>query len=451
MADLKNPLSSFEASTHTEWTCEYTNMYGEKLPIIDIVSSISIYESIYHETVFGHLVILDNIGFCEKHGIVGQGIEKFNLSMHTNKGDADSSNFEKEFRINSYHDASFSGDGVQGVTAVMDLVSPALFKNNRTKISRSFNAMTASEIVDYIGYEVLDFGTGVWDDLQTNIKSINTKNIVVPNWSPFKLLNFLCKNSVSIEDSSNYMFFENNTGFHFSTIDDMKMKEPSATIQVSQIQKDSLKVLSKDTMSVRTNIAEKYREEKRFNHTESMTNGLYGGKLFTHNILTKSYNTYEALYDSDEFELGWAGLDGDGQFGKVSDSHIGFMPDEYVYQIHDKKDKSHYIHRDMKMAELRTNIIKFNIIGNSSLWAGDKIIINKDSKIISGDEQYDQVMSGEWIITAIHHQINKKEYVMTLECMKDSFESAPDPDVEVAKKKTGEYVAPRMDPTKRPK
>ena len=425
MAD-NNPLASFDAKTQTEWSVTYTNMWGKELPIHQIVNNISIYESIYHETVFGSVYIEDNIGFCEQFGIIGQGMERFKISMHTKKESETSSNFEKEFRINSYHDADFQEDGKVGVSAILDLVSPVLFRNNRTKISRSFNAMTSSEIVDYIGYEVLDFGTGVWDDLQTNTKSINTKNIVVPNWSPFKLLNFLCQNSVSIEDSSNYMFFENNTGFHFSTIDDMKMKEPSATIQVSQIQKDSLKVLSKDTMSVRTNIAEKYREEKRFNHTESMTNGLYGGKLFTHNILTKSYNTYEALYDSDEFELGWAGLDGDGQFGKVSDSHIGFMPDEYVYQIHDKKDKSHYIHRDMKMAEIRTNVIKFDIIGDSSLWAGDKIIIDKDTKRINSNEALDQVMSGEWIITAIHHQINKKRYVMTLECMKDSFETAPE-------------------------
>jgi len=425
MAD-NNPLASFDAKTQTEWSVTYTNMWGKELPIHQIVNNISIYESIYHETVFGSVYIEDNIGFCEQFGIIGQGMEIFKISMHTKKESETSSNFEKEFRINSYHDADFQEDGKVGVSAILDLVSPVLFRNNRTKISRSFNAMTSSEIVDYIGYEVLDFGTGVWDDLQTNTKSINTKNIVVPNWSPFKLLNFLCQNSVSIEDSSNYMFFENNTGFHFSTIDDMKMKEPSATIQVSQIQKDSLKVLSKDTMSVKTNIAEKYREEKRFNHTESMTNGLYGGKLFTHNILTKSYNTYEALYDSDEFELGWAGLDGDGQFGKVSDSHIGFMPDEYVYQIHDKKDKSHYIHRDMKMAEIRTNVIKFDIIGDSSLWAGDKIIIDKDTKRINSNEALDQVMSGEWIITAIHHQINKKRYVMTLECMKDSFETAPE-------------------------
>jgi hypothetical protein len=85
------------------------------------------------------------------------------------------------------------------------------------------------------------------------------------------------------------------------------------------------------------------------------------------------------------------------------------------------------------------------------MWAGDKIIIEKDTKLINSNEALDQVMGGEWIITAIHHQINKKRYVMTLECMKDSFESAPDVDVEDDKKKTGEYVAPRMDPTKRPK
>lgn len=424
--NINNPLTNFDPANRSEWSCIYKNMYGEELDIHRIVESISIYESIFHETIFGHILLNDNIGFAERQGIVGQGLESFTISVHSRKGIETSSNFEKTFRINSYHDADYKGDGKKGVTAIMDIVSPMLMKNNKTKISRSFNSMTASEIVDYVAYEIMDFGDGLWDNLQTNVESINVKNIVVPNWSPFKLMNFLCKNSVSTENSSNYMFFENNTGFHFTTIDELKSKDVSVNIKISQVQKDSLVTQTDGGITSVSNVAEKYQETKRFNHSESMINGLYGGKLFTHNILKKEYNTYEAMYDSDEFEMGWAGLDGAGQIGKKSDSHLGFMPDEYIYNIHDKKDKSHFIHRDMKMAELRTNIVKFNIPGNSSIWAGDIINIDKESQLNEAGEELDQLMSGRWLVTAIHHQIAGDGYFMTLECMKDSFENKPE-------------------------
>ena len=126
--------------------------------------------------------------------------------------------------------------------------------------------------------------------------------------------------------------------------------------------------------------------------------------------------------------MGFAGLNGAQQFVSVPDSNLGFMPDEYLYQIHDKKDKSHYIHRDMKMAELRTNIVKFDIPGNTNIWAGDVIELNVSSRMSVSEDRNDKFMSGNWLVTAIHHTITASSYVMTLECMKDSFENVPEYD-----------------------
>jgi len=290
--------------------------------------------------------------------------------------------------------------------------------------------MTSSEIVDYVTYDILKLGQSFaldWDDLVTNVESKHLKDIVVPSWNPFKLMNFLCSNTVSSDGSSNYFFCENNEGFHFNTIDNMKSKEVMRTYTVG-INLDLSKSVQGGNpghINIRTDLTEQFENTTRFDHARGQQSGLYGGRMFAHNILTKQLNTYDIEYDNDEVALGMAGLNGAGQFLPSPEAHVGFMPDEYMYAIHDKEMKSFYAYRDMKISETKANNIKFDIAGDTNVWAGDKIFIHVPTNMKDSDREEDIFISGEWIVTAIHHKINNTEYVCTLECMKDGFEEMP--------------------------
>ncbi len=422
-------IKSLDPKSRSTWSCTFENMYGEVYDIGDIVGQISIYESIYNNCMFGGIILEDGNGFSERHNVIGAGIEKIYLNILTTGNAEVNSNLEKTFRVNSYSDAEHNTAGNGLVTSDLGFVSPYLLLNNNTRINRSFNAMTASDIVDYITYDILKLGQSFeidWDDLQTNEETKNPKNIVVPGWNPFKTINWLAENSISASTgASNYLFYENNDGFHFNSIDLLKKQAPTRTYTFGT---DISKTVyhTRRGMRVRTDLMPTLTNQNRFNHSESQMNGLYGGKLFTHNILTKSYNNYEVEYSNDEVEMGTFGLNGASQFLSSTQSNLGFMPDEYVYQIHDKKDKSHYIHRDMKMAEMRTNIVKFDIAGDTNIWAGNTIEINSPTNVRDNSKsELDDNLSGVWLVTAIHHKINNDGYVMTIECMKDGFEVGP--------------------------
>ena len=418
------------------WSCTFTDMYGEEVDMKQhgYIDQISIYESIYNDCMFGKVLLKDMDGFAENHNLIGAGEETIHIKILTT-GDAKEidSNLEKTFRVNSYDNVQRSSDKTGMTYSQMGIVSPYLIENNRTRINRSFNSMAASEIVDYIAYDVLKLGQSFdidWDDLQTNETTKNIKNVVIPGWSPFKTINWLCENSFSAEgNSSNYLFFENNDGFHFTTLDKLKKQEKSIRSFVVSANEATLSSGNKnESIVVTTNIATNFSNFKRYNHTSSMMNGLYGGKVYTHNIITKEYNSYEIEYDSDEVEMGMAELNGAGQFKSVPQCNLGFMPDEYLYRVHDMTPKNHYALRDMKMAEMRTNLVKFDIAGDSNVWAGDIIDLTvPTNNILFNESGSDPFLSGHWLVTAIHHKLSNTNYVMTIECMKDSYENTPEP------------------------
>jgi len=215
----------------SDWYVLLTNLNGVPVDITDSIEQLSIYESIYNNCMFGNLAIHDDSGIIETLALVGSGEETITVFLETpNDSGMSTTTLEKEFVINSLSNVKRKMTGSGETSFNLGFVSPFLVKNNTTRISRSFNAMTSSEIVDYVSLDIMEFGMDpnfVFTTLMTNTETKHTKNIVVPNWKPFDLFNFLSKNSTSIDGKSDYVFFENNEGFHFTTIEDLKQKDIS--------------------------------------------------------------------------------------------------------------------------------------------------------------------------------------------------------------------------------
>ena len=289
--------------------------------------------------------------------------------------------------------------------------------------------MTATEIVDHIGAEILKFGTmGDWTDLKTT-PSKHTKDIVVPNWNPLQLINFLSKNAVSAEGSSNYLFFENNDGFKFTTIDDLKKEDVKRVYTLKDRPVQHHHVPGKITVDA--SMMENYMAQQMFDISKGQMNGQYATSVLTHNMLKKKLDKYELEYDAEKHKGFAEGIGLNGPPGKPfkdfnTEQHTGFMSSNYMYDIHHLGDNSHYPWYDMKRAELRTNTVKFDIPGDSNLFAGDMVALIIATDLRTQDEQENQFMTGNWLVTAIHHKINNDGYVCTVECMKDGFFADPD-------------------------
>ena len=427
MATLPQQFETLDPKTITEWNLEFKNYKKTSAELSGLVTQLSIFESIYNNCMFGNIKIQDGTGFVEGNGIVGSGVEEVHFELLTiNTGTAKTANLEKDFRINS-----ISG-GIKNPKFTeydIGIASKYLFINNKKKISRSYLKMTASEIVSDVGANILEFGShGIWTDLKLT-PTLHEKNTVVPNWNPFQLINFLARNSVSADGASDYLFFENNDGFKFQTIDELKAGDIKRFLTLKNMPVkmiDDIKGFSVDDAMM-----ENYVEQSRFNLSNGQMNGTYGGSILTHNILEKKLEEFTVEYDAEKHKIVAEGIGLNGPPGAPFTDfnvwqHTGFMSSNYLYAIHDKGEYSHYPWHDMKKAELRSNLIKFDIPGDSNIFAGDILQLRIPTHIHTHDIPEDQYLTGNWLVTAIHHKISPSGYTQTLECMKDGFYSDPD-------------------------
>lgn len=414
----------------SEWNCEFINYKGDSAELSPIIKGMSIWESIYNNCMFGNIAIEDGTGMVEANGIVGSGLEEVHFDITTpNMHSVKTSNLEKEFKIDSISSGTKTAKFTQYSIGIS---SPYLFINNKKLISRSFQKMTASEIAEYVGMNIMEFGSFLWTDFTVS-PSLHEKNLVVPNWNSFQLLNFLAKNSVSAEGESNYLFFENNDGFKFVTVDELKGGDIMRAFTLKNM---PTKIVEDPRgFTIDGAMMDKYVEQTRFNISSGQVTGQYGSSLLSHDILKKSLETYEVEYDGEKDKVMAEGIGLNGpKDAPYKDynvwQHNGFMSHNYLYNIHDKGEKSHYPHYDMKMTEMRANTIKFDVPGDSNCWAGDVVMLRIPTHIHVHDEPEDQYMTGKWLVTAIHHKISNAGYTMTLECMKDGFFGDPDKVIE---------------------
>lgn len=423
--------NTFNPKTFSDWSVTFVNQHGVEADITDIIVQLSIFESLFNNCMFGTMKLKDAVGWSERNAVVGGEEQlKIEITTPTLPDGLRTSNLEKVFTVNSYGPATAVTDGTGTVFTDIGFVSPFLITSNQTRINRSFHDMTADKIVEFIAFEVLKIGIDVendWANLQTNTEAKHQKNIVVPGWNPLKTINFITENAISKEtESSNYLFYENNDGFHFTTIDALKEKPIMRNLAMSGATPAEDSVKADGGLGVsQGHIVENMVQISRFNHTKSQMNGLYGAHIVTNNIITKQIKTYEVDYDGwEESTLGMSPLNGQGLFDTAPITVKGYMSDNYMYEVHDKTELSHYPHRQMKMSELATLTVQFDMPGDSNIWAGDIVNIDMPTKIRENpDSDVDVYVSGEWMITAIHHKINKAEYVMTCEAMKDGYEN----------------------------
>jgi hypothetical protein len=428
--ELPPTYETLDPRATSDWNCEFINYKGNSGELSGIIKGMSIYESIYNNCMFGNITIDDDAGLVEANGIVGSGLEEVHFEILTpNTSSEKTSNLEKEFKIDSI---SGGQKNTKTTKYNIGISSPYLFINNKKLISRSFQKMTASEIAEYVGSNIMEFGSFLWTDFTVS-PSLHEKNMVVPNWNPFQLLNFLAKNSVSAEGESNYLFFENNDGFKFVTVDELKggdiMRAFTLKNMPTKIVEDAR------GFSIDNAIMEKYTESTRFDISAGQVNGNYGSSILTHNILEKSLMSYEVEYDGEKQNVmaEGIGLNGpkDSPFPDYNVwQHNGFMSANYLYNFHDKGENSHYPLYDMKATQMKTNTIQFDVPGDSNCWAGDVVMLRIPTHIHVEDVPEDQYMTGKWLVTAIHHKISNAGYTMTLECMKDGFFGDPDKVIE---------------------
>jgi len=428
---------------------------GLEVNLITSVLGITIFEDISSMTVTGTIAIMDSVNLASHGPLLGQ--EYLHLKIRTpfvNKDESATIDFSKNaFLVHSISKRQKLTGGVQGF--VLSFVSQELVKNQRLKVTQSLTD-TWSNIVKKMLTDKKYLNTKKKIDLEP---TAGVKKFVAPNVRPLDIIVMGMKQAVSeFKGEPTYLFYETLKGFNFRTLASLynnaalkeySVMEPGTNVKdgIIDVFKDLRTVLNYEIVANNDSIA-------------SYRTGMFGSKLITHDIISKSYET--KIYNYHDNWINESHIVSGVTEGKpdhplashlaiteeglrVSDfpartfmmptSLSGGVDSQHTTENNTNPYMAYDPHkwlqrRNSQMIQLE-NALQVNIMthGNTLINAGDKVILNLPytaSVKPAGNEKFDRFYKGPFLIKRIRHDFimnsSPKRHRMYMNLVKDSIE-----------------------------
>lgn len=187
------------------------------IDITSIYEEINIYDSLFMPVMSGKILIKDSIGLSGK--LIFDGSESILINIVKSEDNPDIASFKKAFRI--YKQSNRTNDGLNSESYILHFVSDELMYSDQQRINQSYEN-TYSEIVkkiliDYLKVPQNQLG-GSYDN------TVGIRKIVIPNLRPLEAIEWCAKRCTDAQNSPNFMFYQNYTGYNFASLSNLLTK-----------------------------------------------------------------------------------------------------------------------------------------------------------------------------------------------------------------------------------
>jgi hypothetical protein len=396
-----------------------------KIDISAIYEEISIYDSLFMPVMSGKILIRDSIGLSGK--LLYDGSESLLIDIVKDEN-SDIASFKKSFRV--YRQSERTNTNLNSEVYVLSFVSDELIYSDQQRINQSYEN-TYGEIikrimVDYLKLPENQLG-GSYDE------TIGIRKFVVPNLRPLEAISWCAKRSVDVNNSPNLLFFQNSTGYNFSSLSNLLVKpeilnikfEPKNTNEIDDINQissaRSLEVVS------------------QANSVEKNRSGVNAGKFIGFDPMTGVIATKNISYDDHYSPMKHAN---ENRNVSIIDNRDGtknvqmFDSKKTVASFGTARKQSKYIQRyDPSSLSKEDNIedylfqrkaiinnlmerrVKLVMPGNFDLSSGFNInlLVPNIAKKEKGASNEDQTLTGKYIIVATRHIIGYEKHETIIE------------------------------------
>jgi len=384
------------------------------------VMAIEIYEDLFSPFITGVININESFDFINVLPFIGE--EYINLSVFTPSfGNED--HIEGQFYIYKVSNRQILNLRTQ-IYQIHFISKEAIVDLNKN-VSKSYQGKV-SDIAKEVLTNKID---GLETEKKVNIEATsNTTKFISNYWSPVKTLNYIADTAITLDNATNYIFFENRRGLNFASLDTL-YKQPSYIKfvydnysrdyradggSVIDLNKDYSRLLDIDVPNV-------------FDYMDRTRSGMYGSKLITFDTTTKRYlvKNYDMLKDFDNnYHL--------NRYAAVSKKNIS-NPNALVinypkaYASHngytDVTNASIIQKRISRLMQAETTKIQVTVMGRTDYTVGMivELDLNKMQPIQKNEDAKDNIFSGRYIVSAINHYINRDKHECSMELIKDSY------------------------------
>lgn len=412
---------------------DFITSNGQIIDLRAIFTQMDIFQDIFANVMSGKLIITDSTNIFGHLPVSGSEFihiiyDKLNRNMP----------IEKIFRV--YNRNKIIQDKPTNQTVVLSFCSEELLVSKSLTTSKVYSNMLVSDMVKDIGLNVLKIDPINFKN--ENIEqTIGLQNIIIPYYNPIQSLNWLATKAISSYVGASFLFYENNKGYNFRSIQSL-MDSP----QIVATYNYNIKNI--DRLDVNTDFYDvsKYEIIKTPDTLEGLMTGRFSGKLMTLDILRQKFTTLELngndLFDASEKlsegrpfsdlanRLNTTTFDSYGSYRKFYPTNIGQDQAQYIsgkQEIHPSNIEKWLILRNSQLMQLLGLRIKLIVPGNNALNVGDIIQFNIPSiEPQTGQEEsslqrkLDPFFSGRYMVTALRDKIDLGSYETIIEICRDT-------------------------------
>lgn len=393
----------------------HSNDGNRSQSLIGMVSSFDVYESITSPAITATVQIYDSIDLLRKFPIIGE--EHVLLEWMTS------------FRDNPISLKLF----VKSIEGIVYDENMKFKEYTLTLVSEEI-LLDASKRI-HIKYET-DIGDAVrklFSEVLGSTKNLeieSTKGIdkvLLSNTSPMRGIDKLRQRAISKKYiSSSYVFYENNKGYYFETIENIFDRERKVSDKIFFF--DAAIPTSIDFSSYRNIL--NYQQLRSSDVIERISGGGLSNQVSSLDLTTGKYTI-----------LNYTNNIGQDKFRSVDDTSIGVNTTQFEREHGKTTQKTMFMTIASDRGEnfipskisvlqafvkkLIQNIIEIQIFGDSDLAAGNVIECNiTDSIGLTEGSSIDRLMSGKYLVSKLRHSIFMGDvpyYTQSLELIKGGF------------------------------
>jgi len=359
-------------------------------------------------------MMMDSIGMLETFPIIGE--EDIEIEIQTPGLDKTTLFKFKCFEVTNVQKI----DNGKGVTFVMRCVSREHLYNATSPIAEG-KTDTITNMVPYFLQNYLHTDKKFISDETKGIHSI-----VFPRLSPLESIDMLRQRAVSKEyPSSSYVFFENQAGFNFKTVEGL-YKEGSKNIgsRVFNAQQNTMANKEAQANSYRTLLD--YQIINRSDSVKKAQEGVY-------KAVTKVFDMSKKTFESIEFELKDSFKDFETSANKKMPNTTDFInefasgvPKQFL-TIKDTTRPDMYMDQAMAIKNsfarlLNDDVTRILIHGDTGLKVGDVITLKlPQADGMTKRKKQDSLTSSDYLVIRLRHMLTpstKVKHQIALDCVK---------------------------------
>lgn len=385
---------------------------------LDQLVGCDIYEDMTKATMYATFTLNDNLNLISKFPIIGEEEVHFEFQS---PGMSKPTLFK--FR-------SFSIDGLQrdangkGATYTIKCVSEEHLYAGSSLVKEAFND-TISNIVPIILKKNMQTTKALIIDPTKGVH-----NIPIPKLNPIKAIDMLRQRAVSANYASSvYVFFENQAGFNFKTIEGL-IKEGRANIGSREFNAQQNTMGSKESVANAFRTIINYASIIKNDSNKKAGEGIFKAVTKVFDVNTKEFSSkdfgFKEIFSKLEKPDAKAQVPASDNFIQQFTSRV---PKQFFTSRDDSKPDNFM---DMAIAArnsfavlLNSDVTRVHIHGDTGLKVGDMVTLNlPDPSGTTARKREDKMTGGNYLIIRLRHIVNistKTKHEVVFDCVKMGF------------------------------